>query len=1410
MLDGFVDPQASAQVMLVPASPGVLVVEKRRSVNSAPRAPRLEGAEQLVLADGELRVAAQEAVVVDVDAGYRVRAVSAEPGCQVTGAGHAVPSGSEDDAVQAREIVPNGTAQVFVGDRVFEFHAEDDDSGAPLSPLIAAVDNRSPSRATPPSSLQSSLRGDLEQAYSAFIRDDAEALTQSHGHVFLPQDRPDARVGGLVLIPDWPMLAPREQVETWNELRPPRVPDELLQSAEATSFRQALGELGLSELLRHAAEDATDPQEVVLWPSQLAYMELDTDMTGAIENYLDAYMRLVGRAKEVGDDFGVFWASYPFSAGVWETDRGMPRCNAILLSPLHPVRMAWMHEMERLLWHAASASSLMGVVEGWNLPTLGPSDSGGRMLALPVDNGTEQLFIGWSLLARVSRDGSRPIELPALAGNRRLPGSAGSGLNGGGVAAALRDYRRINPHVSTLTIDIAASNPAPRLDEIDHAIIEEVGRWSGDREEGLPGGVRIYDSLRRHGDIPEIANLGQPHPERRRVPLVWQRYEPSTRLADQKRSDVRVLQDSGAMVEVRETAQEPLGVLAEVPVRRYEVRIPTEEGAEAVSLPGVAQSSSRLAQSVLALETDKEDRVYRVEGTIPHAMLGGSRARWTVAGETFLRPGSLGNLLGDDSGRVLWEWRPPFLDRSGSSDRLLERRPYICIAEIQPGFRRQLDQRLEKLRHDGQLVEGGSDRVLSVLGSRGVGLSSLLALGDQQATGAIGFGLSLELVAHLETDAWQFVIPMDVCTRFLEALAGLEIPGQDRRADLLLLRLYPSGKLKLLPVEIKARGFGEQEGHFPGEQAVALHDPIEQLAASSLLLNDIVERLHEPPTEADRSLLGAGIAALVETAMSLAPVLPAPEPELRNALALVAEARQPVSVGRPLLIYMAVGGSDSDGRWFTSRSGVVPPVAQNEAEGQARLAAMQEVGVHGQLLANAGALAREAWGDRGEIFEAWSQLVEWAFDDAHPDREVEDLGGTAPPAPTFAGSSEPGTSSPTERTDGPGARRDSGQVAGQGVQLAVGEVKNATARMLAEYWPGNTELTQLNMGVVGDLGTGKTQLLKALILGLRREAEEKQPTGISMLVFDYKNDFKDQAFLDRVGGVVVGPTDIPLNIFELSEPYTPQAAYRKGKRFVDVIKKIYSGVGARQEDRLTTAVRQLFEEMGGIEPTIHEVAHRYRELNDGVADSVVALMNDFVMGGIFADRDQDLVPFKDLVADRVIVVDLHGIGADQRTKNSLVAFLLNQYYEYMQGLDKWPVQGADPAIRRLNSFLLVDEAHNILPYGFDALSTILLEGREFGVGTILSSQYLSHFRTRGLDYTEPLLTWFVHRVPTISMRELDGLGGFDATEDDIRRIKTLAQHEAFYVSAPYPGRIIRAFPYWRLVSDGAGPSSPEA
>lgn len=168
------------------------------------------------------------------------------------------------------------------------------------------------------------------------------------------------------------------------------------------------------------------------------------------------------------------------------------------------------------------------------------------------------------------------------------------------------------------------------------------------------------------------------------------------------------------------------------------------------------------------------------------------------------------------------------------------------------------------------------------------------------------------------------------------------------------------------------------------------------------------------------------------------------------------------------------------------------------------------------------------------------------------------------------------------------------------------------------------------------------------------------------------------------------------------------------------------------------------------------------------------------------------------MADNVLVIALAELGTDQDSKNAIVALFLDLYYEYMLERTKWPYQGNDPQLRRLNSYLLIDEASNIMKYNFAALQEILVQGREFGVGVILSSQYLSHFRQGGYDYTQPLRTWFIHRVPALDPKELKSLGITQATDQTTQRINEQHLHQCFYRSLGVEGSFIRATPYYEL------------
>ena len=375
-----------------------------------------------------------------------------------------------------------------------------------------------------------------------------------------------------------------------------------------------------------------------------------------------------------------------------------------------------------------------------------------------------------------------------------------------------------------------------------------------------------------------------------------------------------------------------------------------------------------------------------------------------------------------------------------------------------------------------------------------------------------------------------------------------------------------------------------------------------------------------------------------------------------------------------------------------------------------------------------------------------------------PDPPNEDLAppGASPaasaPVPGPEDAAEAAPDSPTAPPP-PGPFRvapESGS-ARQGVRFPVGERLGGNARKPLYLHPSNTRLTQLNIGIVGDLGTGKTQLTKALIYQLTRSAEQNRGHAPKFLIFDYKRDYTKPDFVEAVGGRVVSPHRIPLNIFDLraAGDHTPSARLGRVKFLNDALQKIYGGIGPRQRNHLKTAVMQGYDTAQGGVPTLVDVLQAYESLIRDKVDAPYSILSDLVDLEIFVERAGDAQHFNEFFTG-VTIIDLASLGIGDRERNMLLVLLLNLYYEYMINLVKRPYVGRDPQLRFIDSMLLVDEADNIMKYNFDVLRQILLQGREFGMGVLLASQFLSHFRTRDIDYSEPLLTWFVHKVPNVT------------------------------------------------------------
>lgn len=366
-----------------------------------------------------------------------------------------------------------------------------------------------------------------------------------------------------------------------------------------------------------------------------------------------------------------------------------------------------------------------------------------------------------------------------------------------------------------------------------------------------------------------------------------------------------------------------------------------------------------------------------------------------------------------------------------------------------------------------------------------------------------------------------------------------------------------------------------------------------------------------------------------------------------------------------------------------------------------------------------------------------------------------------------------------------------------GIKFIVGETIDTVTPVNVELHPSNTRLNNINMGIVGDLGTGKTQLIKALVYNLVKNPEQNRGTQPNLLILDYKKDYSNDDFVRKTGAKVYAPKNLPLNPFNTKG--SNDNWLDRTKFFTDLLDKIYSGIGPLQKENIKSAIKKSFKEnVSDKDPTISEIFETYKEINPKV-DTPWSIMSDLVDGEHFEEDPQKIITFGEFL-DGVVVIDLSQLGQDDRTKNVIVALFLNLFYEYMIKTEKKEFIGTNPSLRFIDSFLLVDEADNIMKYDFPVLRKLLLEGREFGVGIILASQYLSHFKASGssrkMDYREPLLTWFIHKVPRISENDLIELG--ISSDGLASRIGQLELHQCLCKTLDCDGELIRGTPFYKL------------
>lgn len=327
--------------------------------------------------------------------------------------------------------------------------------------------------------------------------------------------------------------------------------------------------------------------------------------------------------------------------------------------------------------------------------------------------------------------------------------------------------------------------------------------------------------------------------------------------------------------------------------------------------------------------------------------------------------------------------------------------------------------------------------------------------------------------------------------------------------------------------------------------------------------------------------------------------------------------------------------------------------------------------------------------------------------------------------------------------------------------IRVGKSKSG-AEIIFE--PNNTDkVTHPNMGIIGTMGTGKTQFARSVIAQFAKETSHNvggKPVG--MLVFDYKGDYFQPDFLESVDGVsyMAGFPFNPLKLIVTEKTKFMNLPSVTADRISNSFAKAY-GLGQVQQSRIKQVIVDTYTQFGITRdsstwsmptPTLNDVVENYLAANDA-KDSVYALFSKLSDYTIFTPNNSDCQSLFDWLTG-VRVIDLTMYPED--TKKVVVALILDLFYEEMRLLGE---SKTFSRYRELRAMILVDEAHQFMNKDFDSLRNIISEGRMFGVGMILSTQNLSDFKSSKLEYSKFISSWVIHQVNNITKAEIANIFG---------------------------------------------------
>ena len=1152
----------------------------------------------------------------------------------------------------------------------------------------------------------------------------------------------------------------------------------------------------------------TDEQSGLVESAPLGkWLNEDISFATLIESYVESFQQWLTASPQIA-----CWSDIIAVVPQTHDGRSLQRVpDAIILSPLHPVRLAWHCVAQRLLVTALEdgqpcpAASVLAPGQIPDIFTLSLQAPEGIVdtTYLAVESSSDYWSILWNgqkLSQIVSKAGKPPFDdVFGL-----TIGSISGGFSSTQVQRSLEDVAGILS--AKPTINLTLSSAGGVTDSCNDGLISWcTKRFGSDGKDSSGQGlgakfIQIFDTRDddTHLDDAIIANLSEDTNNKVR----WFKKQPKS-----------IIPDIGIIAQLESSEPELRGTPLRSPVgaggllrHRIRAQLPNafliESRQGILAGPSGSTLEDKLVECLLTMENKSAERLgyqYAPNVIAVEDMFEKNQANFVAISSAAFDPACFSG--GWLNSAYLWDYElPSYSHRAGDTSGyyLLSRINDVDkdgLAKVLKNFPECshlggdiLEEILLEVSRRGiPTVKGLSGTHTTASGDLGVFLAVRL-LQDQFRLNAIGDSLLPVIKGSPDRGAnIALIVPVDPFQSYLSDLSrSISKEYKDvtlSRPDLIIVGISINGasvRMKLTPVEVK---FRQGNSLSSGD----IKDALGQAQAFSALLKSIQDRAASQPLweitfqHLLLSMLGFGFRVYSN------------QQNFQNAGNSWSDIYQAVSV--MLLSPTSDIEIDGPGRLIAIGGSADSASVDNDHDGFDETITISKEHA-GRIIA----------GDPALFYDLVRKNVgDWRV---YPQARYEENNVEAPAQKSVVVEKQPeseGMEAVTpalplteQPTDDAGEVQSVGS---PGVILRVGHSANAFEPRELALNISNTQLNQLNIGVVGDLGTGKTQLLKSLIYQVATSTESNRGIKPRFLIFDYKKDYSNPGFVNATNAKIVKPFHLPLNLFDTSSIVETNIPWLDRFRFfADVLDKIYSGIGPVQRDKLKNAVRSAYDIAGGHgkQPTIYDIHTCYKDILGGKSDSPMAIIDDLVDMEIFTRDESKIIPFSEFL-DGVVVISLDSMGQDDRSKNMVVAIMLNMFYESMLKTPKREFVGSDPQLRAIDSYLLVDEADNIMRYEFNVLRKLLLQGREFGTGVILASQYLRHFKGNVTDYKEPLLTWFIHKIPNITAQELASLGLAARLDEVVQSIKGLPNHHCLYKSYDTGGEFIVGLPFYKLM-----------